>query len=231
MLKEAEQLADDMRVNSGVPMGDVRVGLLPSVVSLLAGPLFAQVQAKWPGIRLHFTEGSSAQLEEWLGLGRLDMSLLLRDEDTATSDEAVLAHLRLHLIVPSRHELAARKAITFDEVARLPLVLPSPPHPLRARLAKLAKQKGVSIMKAVEADSIDLQHEIVAYEGGFAITVATLAPRHAPRLTAIPITEPELVRSVVLGVTRHRAHTHATKEVARLLESTGSTMLKPPPLF
>lgn len=225
LIKEAEQLADDMRSSSGVPMGNVRVGLLPSSVSILAGPLFAAVQKTWPSIRLHLTEGSSAQLEEWLMLGRLDMALLLREEDTAAPDETVLAKLSLDLIVPVNHPLAARETIGFEEVAGLPLVLPSAPHPLRARLARLAKQKLVTITQVVEADSIGLQHEIVACEGGFAITAGILAPHDARRLVAIRIVRPSLSRSIVLAVTSHRAHTRATWEVVRMLKSMAPAML------
>ncbi|WP_418148098.1 LysR family transcriptional regulator [Variovorax paradoxus] len=44
LIRDAEQLADDMRTNSGTPVGDVRVGLLPSTVGMLARPLFSPVR-------------------------------------------------------------------------------------------------------------------------------------------------------------------------------------------
>lgn len=59
----------------------------------------------------------------------------------------------LYLVAPSRHPLAARKTIAFDEVAGLSLVLPSDPHPLCTRLAK---QRGVVLGEILEADSIRL---------------------------------------------------------------------------
>lgn len=229
LLREAEQLADDMRTSSGTPMGDVRFGLLPSTVPVLAGPLFTAVRKAWPQVRLHLTEGSSAQLDEWLTQGRLDLALLLREEDTATPDETVLARLPLYLVVPARHALAARKTIGFDEVAGLPLVLPSEAHPLRARLARLARQRRVTLTQALEADSIRLQHEIVACEGGFAITAGTLAPQDAGRLAIVRIVRPALTRAIVLGVTTHRAHTRATLEVTRLLRAMAPAMLRQRP--
>ena len=36
LIREGEQLADDIRTSRGVPMGEVRLGLLPSTVALLA---------------------------------------------------------------------------------------------------------------------------------------------------------------------------------------------------
>jgi LysR family nitrogen assimilation transcriptional regulator len=226
LIRDAEQLADDMRTTGGNPVGDVRVGLLPSTVPMLTGPLFTAVRKSWPQVRLHFTEGSSAQLEEWLIQGRLDLALLLREEDTASLEEIVLTRLPLFLVVPARLALAARKSVAFDEISGMPLVLPSEPHPLRARLALLLRQKGLKLGGVLEANSIRLQHEITACGGGYAITAGTLTADEARRLTAVQIVRPALTRSIVLGVTTHRAHTKATWEVTGLLKSMAPTMLK-----
>lgn len=226
LTREADQLADDMRTRSGQPMGDVRFGMLPSTVSLLAGPLCFEILRQWPQVRIHLTEGSSAQLEEWVVQGRLDLALLLREGDTAHPHESLLARLPLDLVVPAGHALAQCKSITFKEVAGLPLVLPGEPHPLRARLAELARDQGLSLTQAIEADSIRLQHEIVASNGGFAITAGVLAPQDAHRLVAVRIVEPSLSRSIVLGVTTHRPHTLATRSVAHLIRSICPGLLK-----
>ena len=226
LTREADQLSDDMQTRSGQPMGDVRFGMLPSTVPKLAGPIWSEIRRQWPQVRIHLTEGSSAQLEEWLGQGRLDIALLLREEDTAKQHETVLARLRLCLVVPAAHPLAKRKSIRFDEVARLPLVLPSEPHPLRARLARLARERQLSLTQALEADSIRLQHEIVACSGGFAITAGTFAPQDARRLAGVRITHPTLWRAVVLGVATQRPHTLATRSVAAAVRSIAASTLK-----
>jgi len=227
LIRESEQLADDMRTRSGMPMGDVRFGLLPSTVPLIAGRLFTEVRRQWPQVRLHLTEGSSAQLEEWLGQGRLDVATLLREEDTAGPEETVLMRLPLFLVAPASHPLAARKTVSFAEVAGLPLILPSEPHPLRARLAALARERKLSLVQALEADSIRLQHEMVHCGGGFAITAGALGPQYARRLAAVRITRPTLSRSIVLGIASQRPHTLATRSVAALIRTLAPTVLRP----
>jgi len=154
------------------------------------------------------------------------LALLLREEDdTRSPDESVLTRLPLHLIVPVKHPMASRRTIGFEEALKLPLVLPSDPHPLRARLATLAKQKGLSLGEVLEADSIRLQHELVACGGGFAITAGTLTPQEARRLAAVRIVRPSLSRAIVLGITQHRPNTRATLEVTRLIRSMAPGML------
>lgn len=224
--QQAEQLADDIQTSGGTTVGDVRVGLLPSTVAVLAGPLHAEVRKRWPRVRLHLTEGSSGQLEEWLSQGRLDLALLLREEDTALPGETVLKRVPLCLIVPARHRFATRKTIPFDEVAPLPLVLPSEPHPLRIRLAHLARQKGLTFTQVIEADSIRLQHEIVAHEGGYAITAGAIEPGARRKLAAIRIVRPAMSRAIVLAGSRQKAHTRAVWEVTRLLGAMAPPLLK-----
>jgi DNA-binding transcriptional LysR family regulator len=177
-------------------------------------------------VQLHITEGSSAQLEEWLNEGRLDLSLLLREENTERTDEPVLTKLPLLLIVPVDHQLSLSNTIAFQEVLKLPLVLPSNPHPMRSRLEVMARQKGVSLKIGAEADSIHLQHEIAAHGGGFAITAGQLSAPQRERLATLNIVDPVLSRSVVLGTTLHRASTLALREVSRLVLEIAPAMLK-----
>ena len=121
--------------------------------------------------------------------------------------------------------LAGRQTIAFKDVLALPLVLPPHPHPLRARLETLARQHDAALTVAAEADSIHLQHEIVAHGGGFAITAGQLSAPQRERLTTLHIVDPVLSRSVVLGTTLHRPSTHALREVSRLILDVAPAML------
>lgn len=225
LIAESESFADELRSSSGVPIGDVRLGLLPSTVPALAGPLYQRVLKQFPKVRLHLTEGSSAQLQEMLDEGRLDLSLLLRDGGEASPDEPVLTEGSLCLVLARSDPLAAREEIGFDEVARLPLVLPGETHPLRERLSLLARKSGLTLRIAAEASSIRLQHEIAASGAGYAITSLSIAAHDRDRLVALKIVQPVLTRAVVLAVARHRPHTLATREIRALLLSMGPEIL------
>jgi DNA-binding transcriptional LysR family regulator len=225
LIAESESFADEIRSSRGIPVGDVRLGLLPSTVPALAGPLYQQVLKQFPRVRLHLTEGSSSQLQEMVDQGRLDLSLLLRDDGEPAADEPVLLEGALCLIVASSDPLAQRREIRFEEVAKLPLVLPGEPHPLRERLALLARKLGLGLRVAAEANSIRLQHEIAASAAGYAITAPSIAAHDRDRLVALKIVEPVLARAVVLAVARHRPHTLATKEIRALLLSIAPAIL------
>jgi LysR family transcriptional regulator, nitrogen assimilation regulatory protein len=172
------------------------------------------------------TEGSSSQLQEMLDQGRLDLSLLLRDGGEAAPDEPVLIEGALCLVVAAGDPFASRPEIRFDEVAQLPLVLPSEPHPLRDRLNAIARKSGVTLRIAAEASSIRLQHEIAASGAGYAITAESIAPHDRGRLVPVKIVDPVLARAVVMAVARNRPHTLATKAIRSLLVEMAPPILR-----
>ena len=218
LMAQADQLSDDIRTSSGEPLGEVRLGLLPSVVPTLSGSLYREVALRFPKIRLHLTEGSSVQLEDWLNQGRLDLSLLLREDDTNQPGDVTLRKVRLSLIAPIGDSLLTESTVRFQQLAALPLVLPGEPHLLRSRLNALAMQRQVKLKVAVEADSIRLQEEIVAAGGGYAIVAEPAVTPSPPRFRSALIVDPELSRRVVLSTTLLRPQVLATRAVSTLVQ-------------
>lgn len=226
MIAQAEVLADDIHTSGGVPSGEVRVGLLPSTVPLLASQLFASVRERYPKIRLHLMEGTNTQLQELVQDGRLDMALLAREDEPANGDEPVLARVSLKLVGRRDAPLLRQETVAFARLHGEPLVLPSPPHPIRSRLEQLARAQRIELNMAVEADSIWLQHAIAAAGGGYAVTTG-LAGNGAvdEQLAAAQIVEPEMWRVLVLSTTLRRPHTLATREVYRQIQRLAPTRL------
>lgn len=223
---ETEELGDVIRTSGGVPIGEVRVGLLPSAVTPLVGQLFRVVRERYPRIKLHFCEGSSAHIEELLNEGRIDMGILLREGDVSSSDECLLDQPKLMLVGRAGDAVVAHQTVELAALENLPLVLPARPHPLRLRLEKLSKSHGIEFQCAVEADSIRLQWEIVGAGGGFAITSGLFERLDDPRFDFARIIKPELVRSVVLSNSLRRPHTLATRTVQKIIEQEAPLLLR-----
>lgn len=220
LIAQADRLADDILSTNSIPMGEVHVGLLPTSVPMFAGRLFRQAKEQFPRVQLHLVEGSSAQLEESLGTGRLDLALLLREGPATDPGEPCLRTVALDLIGLPDDPVIAPGRIAFAALAGLPLILPAEPHVLRRRLDVLAREHGIQLAVAVEADTIQLQREIAAAGAGYAIVASTLAPDAGDaRIGAARIVQPELIRNIVLGTTQHRPHTLATRSITRLIIS------------
>lgn len=214
---DADRLHDAIQAKGGLPAGEVRVGLLPSTVPLVASRLFAHLREQLPQVQLHLVEGSNASLEEQLHEGRIDLALLLRERPTAEPDETVLTQTTLHLVGPRGDALLAPGLVPLAAIEGLALVVPSRPHPLRVRLEALAEARGLKLHFAVTADSIRLQHEIAACGGVYAVSSGLFEMSQDARLDAAEIIEPRLGRSIVLAGTVRRAHTLASREVERTI--------------
>jgi len=226
LMAQADQLCDEIQTSSGEPLGEVRVGVLPSAVHDFAGVLYRSAASRFPKVRLHLTEGSSVQLEDWLNQGRLDLSLLLREDDIERPGEPTLRKISLSLISPQADPLTRHGRVRFEQLTGLPLVVPAEPHLLRARLNALAVQRQIKLNIAVEADSIELQKELVAAGAGYGIIALSRAAQNSNEpLSAAVITDPELARRVVLSTTLLRPHTLAVRAVSGLIEEVFPTVL------
>lgn len=219
---DADALADDIRSAHGRPVGEVLLGLLPSAVHRFTGPLCTAVREHMPGVRLHLVEGASAQLEEQLREGRLDMAMVLREDAAAVGDDRLLARVPLHLLGRLGDDVVAAAEIPLAALCGLPLVVPARPHPVRGRLDRLAAERDLQLRVVIEADSIHLQYEVAAAGGGYAIAAVT-GPAD-PRLASARIVEPELERFVVLAESPRRPHTRATRVVRRLICELAAAM-------
>jgi len=213
---EADALADDIRSARGQPAGEVLFGLLPSAVDQFAGPLYAAVRAQFPGVRLHLAEAASAQLEEHLRDGRLDMAIVLREDEKSVGDSHILARVPLHLVGRRGDAVVRSGNVELSRLSGLPLVVPGRPHLLRARLDRLATQHGLALQVAAEVDSVRLQYEVVAADGGYAIA-SVMPGKLDKRLASSCIVQPVLERFVVLAESPRRPHTRATRELRRLV--------------
>lgn len=216
--QHADRLNDQILTQGQTPIGEVRVGLLPMCVPILAAPVFRAVRAALPQVELHFSEAPSAQLDEFLAQGRIDLGTLLHEHDGSTparNDELIC--LSLQLIGPVGMPLIDNPTVQFRHLEGIPLVVPNAGHPLRKSLARLAKKHEISLNIAAEADSIQLQHEISLAGGGYALTTGFNKLMAVTGLSSSTIVEPKIFRSIVLAATLRRPDTLAVREVNRVI--------------
>lgn len=228
LLIEAEQLQNESRATAGAPFGPVTIGIQSSAARPLATQLFVQARERYPGIRLRIVEGFSGHIEEWLASGRADIGILNRyGGDRSRRDDALLK-VGLCLVGPKGDALTARRKVPFAALAGEPLVLPGLPNGLRVTMNEAAGREGIRLAIAVEVDSLVIIKDVVAAGG-----VRTILPLHAVAeevargdLNAAPLVEPSLSRSLVIATTTQRPLTRASREVARLVRSLVSELVK-----
>ncbi|MGE0093943.1 MAG: LysR substrate-binding domain-containing protein [Alphaproteobacteria bacterium] len=221
LVRQLEQVRDDVASLSGAPSGQVVLGVVPTVSTVLASRLAQAVLRDRPGISLRIVESFGGHLLEWLHRGELDLAVIYgRGPDLHLRTET-LARDELMAVGGRGSGLAKRKGVSIEWVARQPLILPSPPHGLRTLIDTTAAKRKLSLNVLLETDSFRVQMDVV--ESGHGYTVlppsAIFRELRQGRLEAAPITAPRLTRELVLAFPTGRAPSLATNAIAGLIRA------------
>jgi DNA-binding transcriptional LysR family regulator len=225
-LAESDQLLNDIRSNAQVPIGHVRIGLLPSTAHPLFTTVYKRVSEHYPRIRLSVREGQGAELDALLDSGAVDFAILFRSQKSARSDEQHLATVDTFLVGALKDELTQSSTIAFSQLDRLPLVLPSSPSTWRHLLDDLSRRHGITLNVILEADSIVVQKELAARGEGYTVLgpYAIMDDVRSGRLQASRIVKPDLKRFVTLAVAKKGPLTLACKAVVKLVSEVATEL-------
>ena len=222
-VKDSEELFSDLQLSSKVPMGEVKVGVLPSAAHPLMTHVFKRLHAEYPKIRLNIREGQGGELDTLLDIGSVDMAILFRYQKPSQSDEVLLSTAGTLLVSSLGLPLTNGDNVEFKRLKGLPLVLPRPPSHWRSILDETARSKGFNLSTAVEADSLRLQKEILvsnphlyALLGPFSVDEEL----RSGRLQAAKVVSPELKRYVTLAYPKYGHFTQASRIVSKLITET-----------
>lgn len=218
-LAELERARAELRPAPGGVTGIVTVGLLESVVDLLAVPLTRAVAEHFPNVELRLLTAYSGHLQDWLDAGEVDLTLLYNLTATPSVTITPLLTERLWAVSPPGSELEGLAEIGYEQVAAHPLILPVRGHGLRTLVDQLRAGSGVRPHVVAEVNSLITQKALVGDGLGWTILPAAGVAKDvaAGRLLAVPIADPASERQVVLGLPRTGRITAASQGVAREL--------------
>ncbi len=218
-LTELDRARAELAPDPAILTGIVSVGLLESTVELLAAPLASGVIRDHPGIELRLLTAYSGHLQQWLDDGDLDISLLYNLTGAPSLSVRTLVREKLWVVAPSSAGLQAGRPVPFAQVAARPVVMPATGHALRTLIDRAAAQAGADVDITVQTNSMTLQKQLVRRGHGWTILPgAGIADEVASGvLSAAPLSEPEVWRSIAIGMPRAGRITPAAQTVAREL--------------
>jgi LysR family nitrogen assimilation transcriptional regulator len=229
-LASTEQLANDVRMSAGTPIGKVRIGSLPSTAHPLVSTLYKRLKERYPLIQLAVREGQGAQLETWLDDGSVDLAILYRTGGSGKNGDADLVATATYLVSAAGDPLTARPTVRFAALHNLPLVLFCRPNTWRNHLDHLSAERKISLNVALEADSLSLQTHLVSEGGVYALLgpYAIAAASKERRLQSSKLVDPVVTRHIALAMSRHGTLTLACRtvmQVTREIAKTGAAGL------
>jgi LysR family nitrogen assimilation transcriptional regulator len=173
ILHQVEVAQEDLGAVRGALGGRVSMGLPPSLSKLITVPLCQAFKQKLPGAHLTLTEGFSLQMYESLRSGRLDMAVMYNPPATPELETAALHEESLMLIgspsATQAHGLKTKSALSLAQVAKLPLILPSPPNAFRLLIESEMQNIQARPQVTFEVDGLNAILELVRVGLGFAV--------------------------------------------------------------
>jgi len=222
LIDGCDSFVSDIREQASGPSGVVSVALLTAYMRAYAADLFKEVREKYPGVMLHMVENFSAQHEQWLAQGQVDMALVAQYRVPHLVSEDMLARSDLVLVGRKPMQADAGRgghSMLFRKLDGLPLVLPATPNSLRIRMEEEARRQGVQLCVIFEADSLEGQLALIRHHDCYAIWSEHLVQQenYGSQFHIYRITEPFLSRCIVLRTTTHHPLSWGAREVARVL--------------
>ncbi|OFB04220.1 tricarballylate utilization LysR family transcriptional regulator TcuR [Salmonella enterica] len=137
--------------------GHVSVGMAPSTASILGIPFIHAMQENYADVRLHVVESLSGNLERMINPRQIDLAIVFQKDKILRWSARPILEEQLFLI--GSHALLAAlpdNPITPEQLAGIPLIMPSQGHGLRGRLDAVCQEHALNVEIVAEIDGLAL---------------------------------------------------------------------------
>ncbi|HHX9846381.1 TPA: tricarballylate utilization LysR family transcriptional regulator TcuR [Salmonella bongori] len=137
--------------------GHVSVGMAPSTASILGIPFIHAMRENYADVRLHVVESLSGNLERMINTRQIDLAVVFQKDKILRWSARPILEEQLFLI--GSHALLATlpdNPITPEQLAGIPLIMPSQGHGLRGRLDAVCQEYSLNVEIVAEIDGLAL---------------------------------------------------------------------------
>lgn len=216
ILAALEQLKAEMLARRNAVSGNVAIGIPWLLLDTLSDRLATGFIPAHPAVNIRFVGGISNHLQRALGAGELDVALFFDPRTDTDGAATALFSERLLLVGDRACGYRLDRPLGFRHLAGVPLALPEVGDAFRQHVEALARMRGVALNVRFEVGALQPLRALAA--NGLAQVFASLhavrADLEAGRLSAAPIADPAVVRTLRLGVSKERAALPAAQRLA-----------------
>jgi LysR family transcriptional regulator, nitrogen assimilation regulatory protein len=221
LVRQIEQVRDDIQSASGKPSGRVILGLVPTVSAVLSGRLARRVVTNFPEISLRIVESYGGHLVEWLHRGEMDIAITYGPAVDLHLSVQLIGHEDIAVVGPPGSGLNKRKQVDLKWLVKQNLILPSLSHGLRALLEKAVAREKLTLNALIEADSYRAQISLMEEGLGYTLLPpsAIRAELAARRLEMAALVGPSVSRELILASPVAHPPSIATTTLTTLIAS------------
>ncbi|PTX64542.1 LysR family transcriptional activator of glutamate synthase operon [Melghirimyces profundicolus] len=186
--------------------GTIRLGFPSSMASHILPRVISAFRARYPQIGFQLRQGSMKQLIDALVRGEVELAMIApvpTDEKDFTG--TIFFSEKLVALLPASHELSDQPALRLDQLRNHSFVLFPSGFVLNQIVVESCQQMGFHPDISFEGEDIDAIKGLVAAGLGVTILPEITLMDNIPRATVkIPVSEPELTRTVGVIVPKNR---------------------------
>lgn len=201
LVRQIEQVRDDMQSAKRTPCGKVVLGLVPTVSSVLSARFARRIATELPGVALRIVESYGGHLVEWLHRGELDLAIIYGPAADLHLKVQTIGWDDVVAVGPPGCGLHGPAEVELGWLLQQKLILPSYSHGLRALIERAAARQQRPLNIVMEADSYRVLTSLV--EEGLGYTVLPPSAIHrevqSGRLEVAVIAKPAMTRELVLA--------------------------------
>lgn len=221
LVRQIEQVRDDLQSVGGTPAGRVVLGLVPTVSCVLSARFARRIIQTLPDVSLLIVESYGGHLVEWLHRGEMDLAIIYGPSSDLHLSVETLGRDDVVAIGPRGSGLRERGEVDIAWLAAQKLVLPSHSHGLRALIERAAARKHLDLKVLIEADSFRVLTSIVEEGIGYTLLPPSAVRNEVAegRLETAVIAKPAITRELILASPADRQRSVAATAISDLIRT------------
>ena len=217
VLAQLEAARAEMRERVGLHSGRAAIGAPPSVGVQLLPPILAQFNQQYPRLQLVLREGGTQTMLSLLETGEVDLAVVTLPVARRGLHVTTLFSEELVIVVAPSHPLAARKHVALAGLSGEAFLLYPRGYGMREQTLLACAQAGFTPRIVLDGGEMDMVLRMAELGLGIAL-MPRLALQGNTRLTALPVSDQRLTRTMALVSREDRALAPAARALRDFLE-------------
>ena len=220
LIRQIEQVSDDLKSANGNPSGRVILGLVPTVSAVLSGRFARRVINEFPDVSLRIVESYGGHLVEWLHRGEMDLAIIYGPAVDLHLQVQSIGREDIVAVGPPGSGLNKRKQVDLKWLVKQKLILPSISHGLRALLEKALAREKLKLDAMIEVDSYRAQISLMEEGLGYTLLPpSAIRTEVAAKRLEMAAVSPSVSRELILASPIAHPPSIATTTIATLIVS------------
>jgi LysR family transcriptional regulator, nitrogen assimilation regulatory protein len=220
LLRRVADLKSEVKRVSSNQRKSFRLGLPPSLNSIVGNKVARDVSAQCPGLRFKIIEGLSDSLVERTELGELDIAFAFSVSEDRQVERKSYFEESLYLISCPHAEIVTAEPIVLNELVRFEFAMPGDAGQVRRLIEDALESKLRPLNVRYEIESISSIKELIISGAVFGVlSLASVAKEVAAGiLIARPIVSPQIKRTLYSIIPRSSEKTDDILNITSLVE-------------